>query len=304
MVTGGARGIGRAIAVALVARGHRVVVTDIDADAARRTAQEIGAVAGLHHDVRRPEGHREAAEEALRHGRLAVWVNNAGVGDDGDLADLREEQVERLVGVNLMGPLWGSRAALAAFGPEGGDLVMVASLSAHGPVPGLSVYAATKAAVVSLALSLSWEVPAGVRVHAVCPDGVSTDLVAAMAPTGRAKALVSSGGRMLEPSEVADAVVAVLGRSRVVVTLPGWRGASMRWPRSRPASAVGSSRSMRRQGLRCALPLSGPPGNVAHSEGHDSNIRSCAVRTPALTSCLCPIERIFEWPARTVGARG
>jgi NAD(P)-dependent dehydrogenase (short-subunit alcohol dehydrogenase family) len=228
VVTGAARGIGRGIAERMVARGHRVVITDVDGPAVRRTAEEIGAAEGLAQDVRDPAGHRAVAEAALAHGPLTAWFNNAGVGYDGDLADLTEEAVRALVEVNLLGVIWGMRAAIGTFGPAGGDIVNTASLSAHGPVPGLSVYAATKAAVVSLTMSASTEVPRRVRVHALCPDGVDTQMVADMDDRGTAKALVHSGGRILTVAEVADAAVALVGGRRVVRTVPVWRGALSR----------------------------------------------------------------------------
>ncbi|MBS43036.1 MAG: short-chain dehydrogenase [Nocardioides sp.] len=227
VVTGSARGIGRAVAARLVADGLRVVVADLDGEAARRTAEEIGAVEGLAQDVRDPASHGLVADAAERHGPLAVWVNNAGVGFDGDLADLSETHVRGLVDVNLVGVVWGMRTALERFHGQG-ELVNVASLSGLGPVPGLSLYAATKAAVVSLTSSVSMEAPRGVGVHAVLPDGVATPLLADMADDGRAKALVHSGGRILSPEEVADAVAELLGSSRVLRTLPGRRGAVMR----------------------------------------------------------------------------
>ncbi|HSU03726.1 MAG TPA: SDR family NAD(P)-dependent oxidoreductase, partial [Nocardioides sp.] len=209
VVTGGARGIGRGIAELMVSRGHRVVIGDIDAAAAAATADEIGAVAGLAQDVRDPEAHRSVAEEASRHGRLTTWFNNAGVGDDGTLASLSEEQVRRLVDVNLLGTLWGTRAALASFGPAGGDVVNIASLAGLGPVPGYSLYAATKAAVVSLTASVNAETPPGVRVHALCPDGADTAMLAAQDPTGLGSQLVHSGGAILTIAEVAEAAVAL-----------------------------------------------------------------------------------------------
>src|SRR6478735_9815771 len=129
VVTGGARGIGRGIAELMVAHGHHVVIGDVDGWAAAATAAEIGAVAGLAQDVRDPDAHRLVGEEAARHGVVTAWFNNAGVGDDGALADLSEEQVRRLVEVNLLGCLWGMRAALATMGEEGGDVVNIASLS-------------------------------------------------------------------------------------------------------------------------------------------------------------------------------
>jgi len=249
VVTGGARGIGRAIAEQMVARGHRVVVTDLDGEGAARTASEIGAAEGLAHDVRDAGSHRAVAEAAGRHGPLTTWFNNAGVAFDADLADLTDEQVRTTVEVNLLGVIWGARAAVDAFGPAGGDVVITSSLSALGPVPNLSAYAATKAAVLSLAMSVNLETPGNVRVHAVCPDGVSTAMVAGMTG-GRAERLVRSGGRMLTPEEVATAAVGLVGSRRVVRTLPGWRGAVMRAGSLAPSQAGPAMGLLAAQGHR------------------------------------------------------
>ncbi len=238
VVTGGARGIGRSVAELLVRRGYRVVVSDVDGARARRTAEEIGAVAGLAHDVRDEAAHAAAATVALRHGPLAVGVNNAGVLDDGALPDLSSESVRRLVEVNLLGMIWGTRAALGAFGPGGGDVVNLASLSGLGPVPGLSLYAATKAAVVSLTMSVNAETPRRVRVHAVCPDGVDTEMVAEMEPRGMANELTHSGGGLLAVEPVAAEVVALIGSRRVVSTLPRWRGGLARTTALAPSVAM------------------------------------------------------------------
>lgn len=250
VVTGGARGIGRGIAEIMVRRGYHVVITDVDGEAARRTAEEIGAVAGLQQDVRDEDSHRKVAQEALSHGRLAVWFNNAGVGNDGALMELSSASVEQLVQVNLMGVIWGMRAALEAFGPEGGDVVNTASLSGHGPVPGLSVYAATKAAVVSLTMSVQVESPRNVRVHALCPDGVATAMVDAMKHDGRAKALVHSGGRLLSAEETAEAAVGLVGTTRVVRSLPGWRAGLMRFTSLTPSVSMRAEKLFLWEGRR------------------------------------------------------
>lgn len=250
VVTGAARGIGRAVAIRLVAAGHRVVVTDVDADAIAATAAEIGAT-GVAQDVRDPSSHRAVAEVATGLAPLGVWVNNAGVGWDGDLAALSDDQVRGLVDINLLGVLWGMRAALGAFDGSG-SLVNVASLSGLGPVPGLSVYAATKAAVVSVTTSVALEAPAGVDVHAVLPDGVATAMVAAMADGGTAKSLVSSGGRLLTVDEIADAVMGLLGARRVLRTVPAWRGGAMRASALAPSMASGALALFERQGRRAS----------------------------------------------------
>ena len=250
VVTGAARGIGREIATLLVERGHRVVLTDIDGEGVRRTADEIGAAEGLTQDVRDPASHTAVAEAAGRHGVLTAWFNNAGFARDGALAALDEEDCRRQVEVNLLGVMWGMRAALAALRPSGGDIVNIASLSAHGPVPGLSVYAATKAAVVSLTATAAAEAPKDVRVHALCPDGVDTALVHGMDPSGTGKQLVLSGGRLLTAAEVAAAAVDLLGSRRVVRTLPAWRGAAMRVSALAPSLAQPGVKLFAAQGRR------------------------------------------------------
>ena len=249
VVTGGARGIGRGIAERMVGRGYAVVVTDVDGDGARRTAEEIGAAVGLEQDVRDPAGHRFVATTASDLGRLTAWFNNAGVGDDGRLADLTDEQVRRLVEVNLLGCLWGMRAALSSFSGRG-DIVNIASLSGLGPVPGYSAYAATKAAIVSATMSVAAEAPRGVRVHALCPDGVQTALLQGQDTKGLAAQLVHSGGRILSVDETADAAVALLGSRRVVRTVPGWRGGLVRSTTLAPSVAQHGTRLFAALGRR------------------------------------------------------
>jgi NAD(P)-dependent dehydrogenase (short-subunit alcohol dehydrogenase family) len=259
VVTGGARGIGRGIAERMVGRGYAVLVTDVDGGAARRTADEIGAAAGIEHDVRDAAAHHVVATTARDHGRLTAWFNNAGVGDDGRLDQLTDEQVQRLVQVNLLGCLWGMRAALAAFDGRGGDVVNTASLSGLGPVPGYVVYAATKAAIVSVTMSVSAEVPSGVRVHALCPDGVQTALLDAQDKAGLGSQLVHSGGRILTVDETAEAAVALVGSRRVVRSLPAWRGAVIRTSTlapsvARPAATVFAARGRRLIAKRAGVP--------------------------------------------------
>jgi NAD(P)-dependent dehydrogenase (short-subunit alcohol dehydrogenase family) len=249
VVTGAARGIGRGIAERMVTRGYAVVVTDVDGEGARRTASEIGAAVGLEQDVREAAGHRFVATTANDLGPLSAWFNNAGVGDDGRLADLDDEQVRRLVEVNLLGVLWGMRAALAAF-PGRGDIVNTASLSGLGPVPGYSAYAATKAAIVSATMSVSGETPRGVRVHALCPDGVQTALLDGQDPAGLGAQLVHSGSRILTVEETADAAVALLGARRVIRSLPGWRGGLVRTSTLAPSVTRHGTRLFAARGRR------------------------------------------------------
>ena len=125
--------------------------------------------------------------------------------------------------------MWGMRAAREAFGTQGGDIVNTASLAGFGPVPGFSVYAATKAAIVSVSMSGDAETPKNVRVHAVCPDVVQT----AMLTEGHThdslgSRLAHSGGRILTVDEVAREAVDLVGSNRVLLSIPRWRGGVVR----------------------------------------------------------------------------
>ncbi|TXL63251.1 SDR family oxidoreductase [Aeromicrobium terrae] len=256
VVTGAARGIGRAVAAELVGRGYQVVVTDLDVEAAKVTASEIGAALGLGLDVTDVDATRGVLEEARVIAPLGAWVCNAGLGYDGDLNDLTEQQVRALVDVNLLGVVWGVRTATDAFrrqavdGLKGGDIGIVASLSSHGPVPGLSMYAATKAAVLSLATSLHVELRGEkIRVHAICPDGVDTRMLADMEPGGRAQSLVRSG-TLLQPTHVARVLVDMFGTRKVYRTMPAWRGVLMRTTSVAPGPTMRLEPLLRRQGQR------------------------------------------------------
>lgn len=256
VVTGAGRGIGRAIAAELVSRGYEVVVTDLDAAAASATAGEIGAAVGLGLDVTDPEANRAVAARAREIAPLGAWVCNAGVLFEGPTTALTIGQVRATVEVNVLGVIWGVRAAADAFrdqagsGVRGGDIGILASLSAHAPVPGLSVYAATKAAVLSLATSLPSELKNDkVRVHAVCPDGVDTPMVGGMDVDGDVRAALAAGV-MLTPEQVAKTLVDMFGTRRVYKTLPVWRGVLARAGSLAPGVFMKVDPVMRKVGAR------------------------------------------------------
>jgi NAD(P)-dependent dehydrogenase (short-subunit alcohol dehydrogenase family) len=154
-VTGAARGFGLEIARRLVDRGLWVVLCDVDEEAVTVAASGLGPSAvGMGADVRDPDALRRVAAAAAERGPLDVWVNNAGVAPAAKAWEGDDAVVRRTVEVNLLGVMHGCRAAVATMGERGGQILNVASLAAHGPVPGLGVYAATKAGVLSFTLSL------------------------------------------------------------------------------------------------------------------------------------------------------
>jgi short-subunit dehydrogenase len=228
VVTGAARGFGYEIARRLVARGHQVVITDLDADAVGRAAGELGAT-GVVADARSAEDHRRVAGAAAALGRVSVWVNNAGVARTGKAWEQSDDDVRVVVEANLLGVIQGSRVAVQAMRAHGGHLLNIASMSGLGPVPGLAVYAATKAGVVNFTTSLQGELDLArvpVRAHALCPHAAATDLVRGAQDHPDAAILFTQRG-LLAPGTVADAAVALLDGRRLVRSLPAhWAGLS------------------------------------------------------------------------------
>lgn len=253
VVTGGGRGIGLALAKALAEAGHRVLVTDIDADAAKAAAAEIGRGAwAARQDVRDPDGHRRIAAEAAGEGELRVWVNNAGILVTGDAWEHTDQQVADILDVNLKGVIAGSRAAVDAMRTAGGAILNVASISALAPIPGLAVYAATKAAVLSFTTSLQGDLDHAkvpVRARALCPDVVGTQMV-----TSRSKdpgaALLFAGPKPLSTDVVAQAGMRLLASRQVFRVVPRWRGALLRTADAAPAMGLKTLGVMRKLGER------------------------------------------------------
>jgi NAD(P)-dependent dehydrogenase (short-subunit alcohol dehydrogenase family) len=231
VVTGAGRGIGREIARLLVARGLEVLVSDVDEATARETAEEIGGRAfPMALDVRDPEAHRAAAAAATERGPLEVWVNNAGVLRTQKAWEHSDDEIRLMVEVNLLGVLWGSRAAVDAMRPRGGDIVNMASMSSFGPVPGLAVYGATKHAVLGFTESLQGDLDDSgipIRTHAICPDAVETGMVRER-QADEESAIIFSAPRFLTPEEVAQKAVAAIGERRPVVAIPASRAVLVR----------------------------------------------------------------------------
>ena len=234
VVTGAGRGFGREIARRLALRGYAVLCTDIDDAAAASTAEEIGGDAwSMRLDVRDPNEHRAVATAAGERGRLDVWVNNAGVMRTGKSWEHSDDDVRLMVDVNLMGVMWGSRAALEAMrAAPGGDkhLINIGSLSSLVAAPGLGVYGATKHGVLGFSESLQGDLMlAGidVKIHCVCPDAADTGLVREEIAE-EDSALIWSTPRMLSAEEVADQTVALLDGKRLVVAIPRYRGWQVR----------------------------------------------------------------------------
>jgi NAD(P)-dependent dehydrogenase (short-subunit alcohol dehydrogenase family) len=189
VVTGGARGIGRATGVALAAAGAAVAILDRDRATAETTAQAIaadgGAISAHAADVTEEAALEQAfAAVVERHGGVDILVNSAGIGLRHAAVDHPLADWDKVIAVNLTGVFLGSRiAARSMIGRGGGAIVNLASImgfSGGGLYPNVS-YQATKGAVVNMtrALAVEWA-QSGIRVNAVAPTWVRTDLTAAV----------------------------------------------------------------------------------------------------------------------------
>jgi NAD(P)-dependent dehydrogenase (short-subunit alcohol dehydrogenase family) len=215
-ITGGARGIGRATARALIAQGARVAIGDIDQALAAQTAERLGqGTIGLPLDVTDRasfDGFLTEVESQL--GPLEVLINNAGIMPVGPFLAETDATAARMIDINLNGVLLGSKLALERFLPRNrGHLVNIASVAGKGGFPGGATYCATKHAVVGLSEAIRAEYRStGIDVSIVMPVGVNTELYSGL-PAAR-------GIKTAEPEDVAEAIVEALRTGRVDVYVP------------------------------------------------------------------------------------
>lgn len=183
IVTGGTRGIGRAIADAILAEGGRVMVTGRDTSRLARAVAELeahaaGRVAGAVADVRDRASVEALMEDAAkRFGGFNVLVNNAGVGRFVDVSEMTPDEWENVIGTNLSGPFYCSRAAIPWLKKQGGGwIINIASLAGRNPFAGGAAYCASKAGLVAFSESLMQEVRFdNIRVSVVMPGSVATE---------------------------------------------------------------------------------------------------------------------------------
>jgi NADP-dependent 3-hydroxy acid dehydrogenase YdfG len=233
-ITGGARGIGRATAAALIAQGARVAIGDIDAPLAEQTASELGSgTVALSLDVTDGESFDAFLTEVEnRVGPLDVVINNAGIMPIGPFVDESEATAKRMVDINLHGVIHGSKLALERFMPRGrGHLVNIASVAGKGGFPGGATYCATKHAVVGLSEAIRAEMRAtDIDVSIVMPVVVNTELGSGLQR--------SRGIKVVEPDDVANAIVEALQTGRVDVYVPKQVGVLMKAAQVLPRSVA------------------------------------------------------------------
>jgi NAD(P)-dependent dehydrogenase (short-subunit alcohol dehydrogenase family) len=212
VVTGGAHGIGRAVAQRLAADGARVAVVDVDAPAADGLAGELGeGHLALGADVADLEALAAAIERAASDfGALTILVNSAGFGSTKPLSRFTDDEFARLLAVNLTGVWHGIRAAAPHLRASGrGSVVNVAGTVASRPTRGEGPYAAAKAGVVALTRTAALELAPEVRVNSVSPGYVATRMTQAVLDDQALRRRIEGRiplGRVGHAGEVAGAV--------------------------------------------------------------------------------------------------
>lgn len=224
LVTGAARGIGRAFAERYVKEGATVVIADINLAAAEKSAREIGpACSAVAMDVTKAESIGKAVNEAVsRVGHLDILVNNAALFDLAPIVDITEESYNRIFSVNVYGVLFTMQAVARHMidRGKGGKIINMASQAGRRGEPLVAVYCATKAAVISLTQSAGLNlIPHRINVNAIAPgvvDGEHWDGVDALfaqyenRPRGEKKKIVAAGvpyGRMGTPEDLTGMAV-------------------------------------------------------------------------------------------------
>ncbi|KAB8196774.1 glucose 1-dehydrogenase [Nonomuraea phyllanthi] len=221
LITGAGSGIGAATALVFARHGARVVVADINEDGGRRTVDEVreagGEAAFVWVDVRRGDAVKDmVAATVERFGRLDCAVNNAGVDSAGDgrFHEVSEETWDASMGVNLKGVWWCMKHELSQMLEQGsGSIVNVASVAGLVGIeaPYVSTYIAAKHGVVGLTKAAALEyATTGIRVNAVCPGAVRTQMVDDLIAQGIMTLEQTAGyhpvGRYANPPEIGEAI--------------------------------------------------------------------------------------------------
>lgn len=216
LVTGGSRGIGRAAAEALAARGAHVVINYVSNEAAaQKAAEAIQAAGGKAELVQFDVGNGEAAEKAIsevakRLGRLDILVASAGIAIDGLLLRLKDEDFDRILSVNVKGSVACARAAIRTMmRAKTGRIVFLSSVVGEMGNAGQTAYAASKAALLGVTRSLAREYASrGITVNAVTPGFVDTDMTSNLTDEQKTNMLGAVPlGRTGTAQEIAAAIV-------------------------------------------------------------------------------------------------
>lgn len=231
VVTGAGSGIGQATAIQLAQHGAAIVVADIQRAGADETMARIADARGRASSIVVDVAKADDIERLLAHaedqfGGIDILFNNAGVTTTGGYPAAELAVWQRVVDINLRAVILGTQLVLPRLRKRGGGTVVhSASMAAFVGFPPDPVYAATKAAVVLFTHSLGYLAGEGIRVNCVCPGLVDTPLL--RQSTGGERPAWLDGARMLQPNDIADAVLSMITddtiAGRALQVMPGSR---------------------------------------------------------------------------------
>lgn len=227
LVTGGSRGIGRAIALGLAAKGHRVAVNYANrADAAEEVVQAVTDAGGQALAVRADVSDEAAVAAMFEHvtqhlGPVEILVNNAGITRDDLVLRMSAEAFDAVIATNLRSAFLCSKAAMRGMvRGRWGRIISIASVAGISGNPGQANYAASKAGMIGMTKSIAKEVGSrGITANVVAPGFISTDMTEALGDEARAASLAAiTVGRFGQPEEVAAAVAFLASEEAGYVT--------------------------------------------------------------------------------------
>lgn len=224
LLTGGSTGIGAATARLLAERGAKLVITGRHENALRVAAEQHPNISSVTADIARPaDAARSVQETVARHGRIDVLINNAAILELSALSDVSAEHARRTFDINVLGLIETTRLALPHLRASRGNIVNVATVVADQPFANMSVYCASKAAVLALTRSWAQELGGeGLRVNAVSPGPIETPMFSPQKLGVSAAQVELLGASILplvpaqrfgKPDEVAEVIAFVASRA-------------------------------------------------------------------------------------------
>jgi NAD(P)-dependent dehydrogenase (short-subunit alcohol dehydrogenase family) len=229
VVTGAGSGIGRSSALLFGRLGAKVHVTDIDEEAAKATAQEIGNATAHHVDSSDPQALEDLAVRVFDEDKAVdVLHNNAGIGHAADIEETTVEDWQRVIGVNLLGVAYGVQAFVPRMLTQGRPAAIVNTASMAGLIaaPTMAPYSASKFGVVGMTEALDAELrPKGIYLSAICPGIIDTNITRTSIMRGepgeRRQAVIDFyRKRGSSPDVVAEAVVEAVRKRKLIQTVP------------------------------------------------------------------------------------
>jgi NAD(P)-dependent dehydrogenase (short-subunit alcohol dehydrogenase family) len=238
VVTGGAKGIGKAIVKAYSDQGAKVNILDVDEEEGRRTAEEYDNVHFYNVDITNYQEVQKAANEIQKKvGAINILINNAGISNSKTTEDLEIEDWSKIIAVNLTGSFHCTKAVIEQMKEAGGGkIINIASVGGiRISYSGGIAYTASKSGLIGLTRHLAYElIPYGINVNCICPGGTLTPLYESLTDEELLEKRISMipAGRLCEPEDIAGSVLFLTSEQAKMIcgaTIPVDGGSLLGW---------------------------------------------------------------------------